>query len=180
MVRGVPNVTPTINMQLLWILQHHLQSKIEGNFSFPTAKRHFTTWRLTSILWRCGYFVILSFRRFEMSCFSVSVNNFTMRTLDSISKPFLSDFVHRLNYKIIKLQRFGSWILLPSSGKKGEKRTERLTVEPPGWASLRPQTILHIITHHRQKPSDFDIEISFVTRSLVEPGRFKAPPRHFF
>jgi hypothetical protein len=27
--------------------------------------------------------------------------------------------IHRLNYKIIKLQRFGSWILLPSSGKKG-------------------------------------------------------------
>jgi hypothetical protein len=30
-------------------------------------------------------------------------------------------FVHRLNYKIIKQQRFGSWILLLSSGRKGEK-----------------------------------------------------------
>jgi hypothetical protein len=28
------------------------------------------------------------------------------------------DFVHCLNYIIIKLQYFGSWILLPSSGKK--------------------------------------------------------------
>jgi hypothetical protein len=35
-------------------------------------------------------------------------------------------------YKIIKLQRFGSWILLPSSDKKGGKRTERLSVGPPG------------------------------------------------
>jgi hypothetical protein len=36
-----------------------------------------------------------------------------------ICKIVFLDFVHRLNYKIIKLQRFGSWILLPSSGKKG-------------------------------------------------------------
>jgi hypothetical protein len=27
---------------------------------------------------------------------------------------------YHLNYKIMKLQRFGSFILLPSSGKKGE------------------------------------------------------------
>jgi hypothetical protein len=29
------------------------------------------------------------------------------------------NFVHRLNYKFIKLQHFGSWILFPSSGIKG-------------------------------------------------------------
>jgi hypothetical protein len=40
------------------------------------------------------------------------------------------DFVHRLNYKIVKLQRFGSWILLPSSGKKGGKRIQSLSVGP--------------------------------------------------
>jgi hypothetical protein len=31
------------------------------------------------------------------------------------------DFDHCLKYKVIKLQRFGSWILLLSSGKKGHK-----------------------------------------------------------
>jgi hypothetical protein len=46
-------------------------------------------------------------------------------------KIVLLDFVHRLNYKIIKLQRFGSCILLPSSGKRG-KRTESLFVGLPG------------------------------------------------
>jgi hypothetical protein len=35
-----------------------------------------------------------------------------------ICKNVLLDFVHHLNYKIIKVQRFGSWIVLPSSGKK--------------------------------------------------------------
>jgi hypothetical protein len=54
-----------------------------------------------------------------------------------ICKTVLLGFVHRLNYKIIKLQRFGSWILLPSSGKKWGKRTESLSVGLPGWASLR-------------------------------------------
>jgi hypothetical protein len=48
------------------------------------------------------------------------------------------DFVHRLNYKIIKLQRFGSWILLPSSGKKGGREQKAYLlgtlIEP---ASLR-------------------------------------------
>jgi hypothetical protein len=39
-----------------------------------------------------------------------------------IYKIVLLDFVHSLNYKIIKVQRFGSWILLPSSGKKGGRR----------------------------------------------------------
>jgi hypothetical protein len=34
-------------------------------------------------------------------------------------KIVLLDFVHLLNYKIINLQHFGSWVLLPSSGKKG-------------------------------------------------------------
>lgn len=27
------------------------------------------------------------------------------------------DFVHRLDYELIKLQRFTSWMLLPSSGR---------------------------------------------------------------
>jgi hypothetical protein len=35
-----------------------------------------------------------------------------------ICKIVLFDFVRRLNYKIIKLQCFGSWILLPSSGRR--------------------------------------------------------------
>jgi hypothetical protein len=48
------------------------------------------------------------------------------------------DFVHCLNYKIIKLQRFVSWTLLPSSGKKGEEDTESLSVGPPGFDILRP------------------------------------------
>jgi hypothetical protein len=38
-----------------------------------------------------------------------------------ICKIVLLDLVQRLNYKI-KLQRFGSWILLPSSGKKGRQK----------------------------------------------------------
>jgi hypothetical protein len=38
-----------------------------------------------------------------------------------ISKVVLLDFVYRLKYKIIEIQRFGSRILFPSSGKKGEK-----------------------------------------------------------
>jgi hypothetical protein len=36
-------------------------------------------------------------------------------------KLVLLDFVHRLNYKIIKLQRIESWILLSSSGRKGKE-----------------------------------------------------------
>jgi hypothetical protein len=36
-----------------------------------------------------------------------------------IMKIVLLDFVHRLYYKIIKLKRFGSWTLLPSSGRNG-------------------------------------------------------------
>jgi hypothetical protein len=35
-----------------------------------------------------------------------------------------------MNYKIIRLQRFGSWILLPSSGKNGEKEAGK----PIYWA----------------------------------------------
>jgi hypothetical protein len=38
-----------------------------------------------------------------------------------MDKTPLLDCVHYLNYKFIKLQRFGSWILLQSSGKKGGK-----------------------------------------------------------
>jgi hypothetical protein len=40
---------------------------------------------------------------------------------DDVCKIVLLDFAHHLNYKI--KQRFGSWILLPSSGRKGQKRT---------------------------------------------------------
>jgi hypothetical protein len=36
-------------------------------------------------------------------------------------KIVLLDFYHRLNYKIIQLRRFESWILLLSSGNKGEE-----------------------------------------------------------
>jgi hypothetical protein len=52
-------------------------------------------------------------------------------------KIILLDFVYRLNYKIMQLQRFGSWILLPSSGKKWGRGQKAF------W-------------HHHQKPSDFD------------------------
>jgi hypothetical protein len=41
-----------------------------------------------------------------------------------VCKIVLLCFVHRLNYKIIKLQCFGSWILLPSSGRKRVKSTK--------------------------------------------------------
>jgi hypothetical protein len=47
-------------------------------------------------------------------------------------KTVLLDFVHCLNYKIIKSQCFESWILLSSPGKKGGKSTENLSVGPPG------------------------------------------------
>jgi hypothetical protein len=40
-----------------------------------------------------------------------------------ICKIIFMDFFHRLNYKILKLQRFGSWPLIPSSGKMGEHWT---------------------------------------------------------
>jgi hypothetical protein len=46
------------------------------------------------------------------------------------------DFIHRLNYKILKLQLFGSWILFSSPGKK-EKGAENLSVGPPDFTSLR-------------------------------------------
>jgi hypothetical protein len=36
-----------------------------------------------------------------------------------ICKIVLLDFVHRLKNDNLTKQRFGSWILLPSSGKKG-------------------------------------------------------------
>jgi hypothetical protein len=50
---------------------------------------------------------------------------------------FLFDFTHRLNYKTVKLPRFESWILLPSSGARG-KRTEEPVFMPLGWANLSP------------------------------------------
>jgi hypothetical protein len=54
-------------------------------------------------------------------------------------KIVLLVFVHRLNYKIIKL-RFRSWILISSSGKKRGQRSENLSVGPPGLASLSSET----------------------------------------
>jgi hypothetical protein len=42
-----------------------------------------------------------------------------LKVSDDVAPKFILDFVHRLNYKIIKLQLFGIWILLPSSGKEG-------------------------------------------------------------
>jgi hypothetical protein len=40
-------------------------------------------------------------------------------------KTALLDFVHRANYKIIKLKHFGNWVLLPSSSEKGRKRRHK-------------------------------------------------------
>jgi hypothetical protein len=53
------------------------------------------------------------------------------QTRESSMQIVLLHFVRFLNYKIIKSQRFGSWILLPSSGKKEVKRTESLSAGPP-------------------------------------------------
>jgi hypothetical protein len=67
-----------------------------------------------------------------------------------ICKTVLLDIVHRLNYKIIKLQRFQIWILLLSSDEEGGKRTESLSVRPPGWANLRPGPVfasVQILNH---------------------------------
>jgi hypothetical protein len=61
-------------------------------------------------------------------------------------KIVLLDFVRRQNYKIIKLQRFGSWILLPSSGKKrGEEDRKPIRWAP--WLS-EPQTIMPSTLSH--------------------------------
>jgi hypothetical protein len=46
-------------------------------------------------------------------------------------KIVLLNFVHHLNYKIIRRKINRSWILLPSSGKKGEEDRK-----PICWASL--------------------------------------------
>jgi hypothetical protein len=48
-----------------------------------------------------------------------------------ICKIVFLDFIHHLNEKIIKSQHFGSWILLPSSGKKREEDRN-----PICWAPL--------------------------------------------
>lgn len=48
-----------------------------------------------------------------------------------LCKITLLDFAHRLNHNIIKLRRFGSRILLRSSGKKAEKDRK-----PVRWAPL--------------------------------------------
>jgi hypothetical protein len=40
----------------------------------------------------------------------------------------LLGFNHRLNYGIIKLQRFESWILFPSSGKNGEEERRGISL----------------------------------------------------
>jgi hypothetical protein len=58
----------------------------------------------------------------------IPVTVFTLRSCQIYPSPI--DFVNRLSYKIIKLRRFGSWIMLPYSGKKGEKRTENPSVGP--------------------------------------------------
>jgi hypothetical protein len=46
-------------------------------------------------------------------------------------KIVLLDFVHPLNYKIIKLKRSESWILLSSSGEKVTQKTKSLSAGPP-------------------------------------------------
>jgi hypothetical protein len=45
-------------------------------------------------------------------------------------KIIFLDFAHHLNYKIIKSQHFGSWILLLSSGKKGERGQKSYLLGP--------------------------------------------------
>jgi hypothetical protein len=76
--------------------------------------------------------------QYQISLKSVQLfsSRFMRRLTDGQSdfkcKIILLDFIHRLNYKIIKLRRFGSRILLPSSCIKGGKMKENLSVEPPG------------------------------------------------
>jgi hypothetical protein len=54
------------------------------------------------------------------------------------------DFLHHINNKIIKLQRFGSWILLSSSYKK-EKKAKNITVEPPGPVQEAESSFLEVV-----------------------------------
>jgi hypothetical protein len=42
-------------------------------------------------------------------------------------KIMLLDIVHCINYKIIELQSYGSWIFLLSSSEKHGDRTQNLT-----------------------------------------------------
>jgi hypothetical protein len=73
----------------------------------------------------------------------------TAKALSAVCKIVLLDVVHRLNYKIIKLQRFRSWILLPSSGKKkGGKRTESLSVYPNTEAEFSFQNIVVLLFYN--------------------------------
>jgi hypothetical protein len=46
-------------------------------------------------------------------------------------KIVLLDFGHRLNYEIIKLERFESWVLFPSSGRK-RGRGQKIFLHRPG------------------------------------------------
>jgi hypothetical protein len=57
-----------------------------------------------------------------------------------VCKIVLLNFVHCLNYTIMKLRRFGSWILFPSTREKWGKGTESLSVGAPDWARLRPMS----------------------------------------
>jgi hypothetical protein len=60
-----------------------------------------------------------------------------------IWKIVILNFVHRLNYKVIKLQRFESCILLSSSGKKGGRDQKTNLLGPlVELASDLVQTIL--------------------------------------
>jgi hypothetical protein len=52
------------------------------------------------------------------------------KTVSTVHKNVLFDFGHRLNDKIIKLQRFGGWILLTSSGKRGEEDRNPICCAP--------------------------------------------------
>jgi hypothetical protein len=65
-----------------------------------------------------------------------------------ICKIVLLGFAHRLNYKIIKLQRFVSWFLLSNSGIKGVKRTEACLLDTlvELASDLRPGPGLRLMT----------------------------------
>jgi hypothetical protein len=57
-----------------------------------------------------------------------------------LCKVVLFYFVRRLIYKIIHLQRFGSWIVLPSSGKKGGDEDRKPICWAPWLSQLSPSS----------------------------------------
>jgi hypothetical protein len=83
-----------------------------------------------------------------------------MGCIEIIYKIFLLDFVHHLNYKIMKQQCFRSWILLPFSGKKGERRQKAYLL------------VLLVEVASGQKPSDFNCLEIICLQSFVAFDHF--------